>query len=67
MTLKEKVGQLKMPCLYNEELGSSIEKKLEGCRKFDQYMKEIVEPGMIDIMIGSSSRNKKLKGKLEVK
>ncbi len=38
MTLEEKVDQLNMPCLYNEELGSRIEKKLEGCRKFDQYM-----------------------------
>ena len=34
MTLEEKVGQLNMPCLYVEELGSDVETKTEGCRKF---------------------------------
>jgi beta-glucosidase len=34
MTLKEKVGQLNMPCLYVEQLGKDIPAKLEGCRRF---------------------------------
>jgi len=34
MTLEEKVGQLNMPCAYEQALGRSIEEKLEGCRKF---------------------------------
>jgi len=34
MTLEEKVGQLNMPCMYVEELGSSVEAKTEACRKF---------------------------------
>ena len=34
---------------------------------YDQNMKKVVEPGMFDIMIGSSSEDIRLKGKLEVK
>jgi len=34
MTLKEKVGQLNLPCVYVEALGRDIPSKQEGCRKF---------------------------------
>jgi beta-glucosidase len=43
MTLKEKVGQLNLPCLYVEELGRSIPAKMVACRKFaaGTYTQEI--------------------------
>jgi beta-glucosidase len=34
MTLKEKVGQMNMPCVYLKELGATIPAKLEACRRF---------------------------------
>ncbi|HEV2400037.1 MAG TPA: glycoside hydrolase family 3 C-terminal domain-containing protein [Candidatus Sulfotelmatobacter sp.] len=34
MTLKEKVGQLNLPCVYVDQLGKSIPEKLQACRKF---------------------------------
>ena len=34
MTLKEKVGQLNLPCVYVNELGRDIPSKTEACRKF---------------------------------
>ena len=34
MTLKEKVGQLNLPCVYVDQLGKSIPEKLEACRRF---------------------------------
>ncbi len=34
MTLKEKVGQLNMPCVYVDELGKTVPEKLIACRKF---------------------------------
>ena len=34
MTLEEKVGQMNMPCVYQEELGQTIPEKLEACKKF---------------------------------
>jgi beta-glucosidase len=34
MTLKEKVGQLNLPCVYVAELGETIPAKMEACRKF---------------------------------
>jgi beta-glucosidase len=34
MTLKEKVGQLNLPCVYVSELGRTIPAKQEACRKF---------------------------------
>lgn len=34
MTLKEKVGQLNLPCVYVSELGNDAPAKLEACRKF---------------------------------
>lgn len=34
MTLKEKVGQLNLPCVYVEELGKDIPSKMLACRKF---------------------------------
>ena len=34
MTLKEKVGQLNLPCVFVDELGKSIPEKMEACKKF---------------------------------
>jgi beta-glucosidase len=43
MTLKEKVGQLNLPCVYVEDLGRDIPSKTEACRKFaaGTYTQEI--------------------------
>jgi beta-glucosidase len=43
MTLKEKVGQLNLPCVYVDALGKDIPSKLEACRKFTAgtYTQEI--------------------------
>ena len=43
MTLKEKIGQLNMPCVYVEELGRDIPSKLEACPRFAEgtYTDEI--------------------------
>ena len=34
MTLEEKVGQMNMPCVYEDALGKSAGEKAESCRKF---------------------------------
>jgi len=34
MTLSEKIGQLNMPCVYQPELGNTLEEKFETCPKF---------------------------------
>ena len=34
MTLKEKVGQLNLPCVYVDQLGKSIPEKKEACKRF---------------------------------
>jgi beta-glucosidase len=43
MTLKEKVGQLNLPCVYVDELGKDIPSKMEACRRFaaGTYTREI--------------------------
>jgi beta-glucosidase len=43
MTLKEKVGQLNLPCVYVEELGRDIPSKMAACRRFaaGTYTQEI--------------------------
>ncbi len=43
MTLKEKVGQLNLPCVYVRELGQDIPAKTEACRKYTAgtYTQEI--------------------------
>ena len=43
MTLKEKVGQLNLPCVYVDELGRDIPSKMEACKKFTAgtYTQEI--------------------------
>jgi beta-glucosidase len=43
MTLKEKVGQLNLPCVYVEQLGRDISSKTEACRRFaaGTYIQEI--------------------------
>ena len=43
MTLKEKIGQLNLPCVYVDELGKDIPAKTEACRKFTAgtYTQEI--------------------------
>jgi beta-glucosidase len=41
MTLEEKVGQMNMPCVYQEELGKTIPEKMQACKKFAEgtYLK----------------------------
>lgn len=34
MTLKEKIGQLNLPCVYVDELGKTVDEKTEAVRKF---------------------------------
>jgi beta-glucosidase-like glycosyl hydrolase len=34
MTLKEKVGQLNLPCVYVNQLGKTIPEKMNACRRF---------------------------------
>ncbi len=34
MTLEEKIGQMNMPCVYEEALGKTIPEKIAGVRKF---------------------------------
>ena len=43
MTLKEKVGQLNLPCVYVRQLGKDIPSKMEACRRFaaGTYTQEI--------------------------
>ncbi len=43
MTLKEKVGQLNMPCVYVDQLGEDIPSKMRACRRFAEgtYTDEI--------------------------
>jgi len=43
MTLKEKVGQLNLPCVYVDELGKDIPSKMAACRRFaaGTYTQEI--------------------------
>jgi beta-glucosidase len=43
MTLKEKVGQLNLPCVYVDELGTTIPAKREACKRFTAgtYTQEI--------------------------
>ena len=43
MTLKEKVGQLNLPCVYVNELGKDIPAKIEACKRFaaGTYTREI--------------------------
>jgi beta-glucosidase len=42
MTLEEKVGQMNMPCVYENELGHTIPEKMNACRKFaaGTYLKD---------------------------
>jgi beta-glucosidase len=43
MTLKEKVGQLNLPCVYVSQLGKDIPSKMAACRRFaaGTYTQEI--------------------------
>jgi len=43
MTLKEKAGQLNLPCVYVDELGKDIPSKMEACKRFaaGTYTQEI--------------------------
>ena len=34
MTLKEKIGQLNLPCVYVDDLGKTIPEKREACKRF---------------------------------
>jgi beta-glucosidase len=43
MTLKEKAGQLNLPCVYVDELGKTIPEKMQACKRFaaGTYTQEI--------------------------
>jgi beta-glucosidase len=43
MTIKEKVGQLNLPCVYVRQLGTDIPSKTEACKRFTEgtYIQEI--------------------------
>jgi beta-glucosidase len=43
MTLKEKIGQLNLPCVYVDELGKDVPSKTEACKRFaaGTYTQEI--------------------------
>ena len=43
MTLEEKIGQMNMPCVYEEQLGKDVAAKTEACRKFAEGT---YEPGV---------------------
>jgi beta-glucosidase len=46
MTLEEKIGQLNMPCVYHDQLGSTVEEKMEGCKQFTEgTLVEGIGPG----------------------
>ena len=36
LSLEEKIGQMNMPCVYVEELGTGIPEKMEACRRFTE-------------------------------
>jgi beta-glucosidase len=40
MTMEEKIGQMNMPCVYENRLGKDIQSKMDGCRKFTEGTKE---------------------------
>src|SRR5437899_1276956 len=43
MTLKEKLGQLNLPCVYVDQLGKTIPEKMQACKRFaaGTYTQEI--------------------------
>lgn len=38
MTLKEKVGQLNLPCVYVDQLGKTVLEKMNACRRFTMWL-----------------------------
>ncbi|MDQ1296336.1 MAG: beta-glucosidase, partial [Bacteroidota bacterium] len=40
MTLEEKIGQMNMPCVYEEGLGKDVKSKIDGCLRFTRGTKE---------------------------
>jgi beta-glucosidase len=61
MTLKEKIGQLNLPCAYVDELGRTIPEKIEAARKFaaGTYTTEI-GPGSGFFTLADTLRQKDL-------
>jgi beta-glucosidase len=61
MTLKEKVGQLNLPCVYVDELGKTVPEKIEAARKFaaGTYTTEI-GPGAGFFTLADTLRQKDL-------
>jgi beta-glucosidase len=45
MTLKEKLGQLNLPCVYVDALGKDIASKMEACRRFAGTYTHEIGPG----------------------
>ena len=40
MTLEEKIGQMNMPCVYEDQMGKDIPGKLEACRRLAEGTRE---------------------------
>ncbi len=61
MTLKEKIGQLNLPCVYVDDLGKTVDEKTEAVRKFaaGTYTTEI-GPGAGFFTLADTLRQKDL-------
>lgn len=65
--IKELKGFSKISLKPGETKTVKLKLLPEDLALFDRNMNEVVEPGVFDIMIGSSSEDIRLKGKLDVK
>ena len=65
--IKELKGFLRISLKPGETKTVKFKLLPEDMALLDQNMKEVVEPGVFDVMIGSSSRDIRLKGKFEVR
>ncbi|MGH9342467.1 MAG: glycoside hydrolase family 3 C-terminal domain-containing protein [Terriglobia bacterium] len=66
MTLKEKVGQLNLPCVYVDQLGETIPKKMVACKRFaaGTYTDEI-GPGCGFFTLANTILHKGIKQEVE--
>ncbi len=61
MTLKEKLGQLNLPCVYVDELGKTIPEKIEGCKRFAEGTQtNEIGPGAGFFTLTNTISNKKV-------
>jgi beta-glucosidase len=65
--IKELKGFTKISLKPGETKTVKLNLLPEDLSLFDKNMNKVVEPGMFDIMIGSSSEDIRLKGRLEVR